>query len=112
MNSYFLKITGPVNIPVPLDLDTDYGFGGAIAVYGRDARSNGDGTETITYKANFTEGIQLVKGDKVLQAKNKLSQSQTLRRRCAARGVDYEAYMTWLMQPERLEESFNEFERK
>lgn len=111
MDNHFLKITGSVNIPVPLEMDTDYGFGGAIAIYGSDMRTNGDGTQSITYKAQFTEGIQLIKGAKVVQAKSKLSQSQMFRRECMKRGVDYDEVMTWLRNPERINKLFDSFER-
>lgn len=111
MDNHFLKITGSVNIPVPLEMDTDYGFGGAIAIYGSDMRTNGDGTQSITYKAQFTEGIQLIKGAKVVQAKSKLSQSQMFRRECMKRGIDYDEVMTWLRNPERINKLFDSFER-
>jgi len=111
MDNLFLKITGSVNIPVPLDMDTDYGFGGAIAIYGSDMRTNGDGTQSITYKGQFTEGIQLIKGDKIVQAKTKLSQSQMFRRECMKRGIEYDDIMTWLRHPERINKLFDSFER-
>jgi len=110
-DNHFLKITGSVNIPVPLDMDTDYGFGGAIAIYGSDMRTNGDGTQSITYKGQFTEGVQLIKGEKIVQAKTKLSQSQMFRRECVKRGYDYDEVMTFQRQPENLDRLFELFER-
>jgi len=111
MDNHFLRITGSVNIPVPLDIDTDYGFAGNISVYGSDARSNNDGTQSVTYKAQFTDEIQLIKGEQSIPAKNKSSQSQMLRKQCLACGIDYEAFITWLRQPENLAEMFRRFEQ-
>lgn len=111
MDNYFLKITGSVNIPVALEMDTDYGFAGAIAIYGSDMRTNGDGTQSVTYKGQFTEGVQLVKAGKVIQAKSKLSQSQLMRRDCMKVGVEYEDFMTWLRNPERMSKLFESFDR-
>lgn len=110
MDNHFLRITGSVNIPTNLEIDTDYQFLGEISVYGADSRSNQDGTQSITYKAQFTEGIKLIKGDETVLAKSKLSQSQMLRKDCLRHGVDYDGFMTWLRHPEHLEELFRQFE--
>lgn len=110
-NNYFLRITGGVNIPVPLDLDTDYGLAGNISIYGSDSRSNQDGTQSITFKAQFTDGVSLIKGEQTILAKSKLSQSQMLRKKCLARGIEYDRFMPFLMHPELLEELFTRFER-
>lgn len=112
MDNHFLRITGSVNIPVPLDIDTDYGFAGNISIYGSDARSNNDGTQSVTYKAQFTDEIQLIKGEQSIQAKHKLSQSQMLRRKCLIHGIDYEKFMNWMLHPEQLQELFTQFEQK
>lgn len=111
MDTYFLRITGSVNIPVPLDIDTDYTFTGNVSVYGADSRSNQDGTQSVTFKAQFTDEVSLIKGQETVLAKSKLSQSQMLRKACLARGVDYDAFLTWLRHPEHLEDLFTQFER-
>lgn len=110
-NNYFLRITGSVNIPVLLDIDTDYGFAGNVSVYGQDVRSNQDGTQSVTFKAQFTDEVQLIKGEQTVLAKSKLSQSQMLNKAVRDAGADYEKFMTFLRHPELLRELLDRFEK-
>lgn len=110
-NNHFLRITGSVNIPVPLDLDTDYAFAGNISIYGSDNRSNQDGTQSVTFKAQFTDEIQLIKGEQTVLAKSKLSQSAMLNKAVREAGADYEKFMTFLRHPELLRELLDRFEK-
>lgn len=111
MNNHFLRITGSVNIPVPLDIDTDYAFVGNVAVYGSDNRSNQDGTQSVTFKAQFTDEISLIKGEQTVLAKSKLSQSQMLNKQCRDSGVDYERLMTFIRHPEKFQELVRQMEQ-
>lgn len=107
-SDHFLKISGKVNIPVPLDVDTDYQFTGLISTYGADSTSKQDGTHTITHKAEFVGEISLIKGEQVILGKDKQSNSQRLRKAVFARGHDYAKFMFWLFR--RLDELFEEYE--
>lgn len=109
-NNYFLRITGSVNIPVPLEIDTDYAFVGNISIYGSDSRSNQDGTQSVTFKAQFTDEVQLIKGEQSIQATRKSSQSQALNRECRNIGADYERLMTYIRHPEVLQELIRRME--
>ena len=111
MDNYFLRITGSVNIPVPLDIDTDYGFAGNISVYGTHAKSNQDGTQSVTFQAQFTDEIQLIKGEQSIPAKNKSSQSQQLNKQCRDTGTDYEKFMTYIRHPEIFQELVGRMEQ-
>ena len=111
MDNHFLRITGSVNIPSPLDVDSDYSFAGNISVYGADSRSNQDGTQSVTFKAQFTDEVTVTKNGQTVLAKNKLSQSQMLRKACLGSGIDYDKFMTWLRSPEKLDELFRGFEK-
>lgn len=110
-NNYFLRITGSVNIPVLLDIDTDYGFAGNVSVYGQDVRSNQDGTQSVTFKAQFTDEIQLIKGEQTVLAKSKYSQSQMFRKECLGEGGDYDKVMKLIRRPDKLRELINESEQ-
>jgi hypothetical protein len=111
IDTYFLRITGSVNIPVPLDIDTDYAFVGNISVYKDEKGSNQNGTYNHIFKAQFTDGLQLIKGDQTVLAKSKLSQSQMLRKDCREEDVDYDRFMTFLRHPDLLRELFDRFEK-
>lgn len=109
-NDLFFKITDSVNIPVPLELDTDYEFAGRVCVHSEHTGSKNDGTYKTTYAASFTEGVQLQKGDKVVLAKDKQSNSTRLRKAVYARGHEYEQFMKFLFT--KLDDLFEEYERK
>jgi len=97
-STFWIKITGKANIPVPLEIDTDYGFAGNISVYGITTGSKQDGTYNQTFSAKFTDEIQLIKGDQVIKAKDKTSKSQTLRKAIFAKGYEYEPFMNHIMR--------------
>jgi hypothetical protein len=111
VNNNFLRITGSVNIPVPLDIDTDYAFVGNISVYKEEKGSNQDGTFNVVYKAMFTDSLSLIKGEQSIPAKNKTTQSQMLRSDCRKRGIEYDEFIPFLRHPELLEELFTRFEQ-
>lgn len=96
----------------PLEADHDYTFTGNISVYGSDNRSNQDGTQSITFKAQFTDGVSLGDGGQTILAKSKLSQSQMLRKECLVIGVDYERLMTFIRRPDKLREIIGQMERE
>lgn len=102
MDEYRLKISDSVNIPVPLDLDTDYGFVGTISVYGDSRASKEDGTYVVTYKARFFTGIELIKGEKIYSANDKASWSQKMRRAILSNGLDYDKAMAFYLRPENF----------
>jgi hypothetical protein len=54
-DNYFLRISGSVNIPIPLEKGYDYAFMGNIGVYGSNERDNFNGTQSITFQARFTD---------------------------------------------------------
>lgn len=106
-NDCFLKITGRVNIPVPLEVDTDYQFTGAVSVYGVDQSSKQDGTHNFVYKAQFSDSISLIKGDKIILGTKGQSWSQKWRNLVINDGTDYDAFERWLFQQhDRLKEEF------
>jgi len=109
-NDFFLKITGKVNIPVPLEVDNEYQFTGVISTYGSDSTSKQDGTHTVTYKAQFSESITLIKGEQVILGKDKQSNSQQLRKAVYARGHEYDEFMRHLFS--RLDGLFEDYEKK
>jgi hypothetical protein len=108
MKTNWLSITGKVNIPVPLVIDTDYTFMGNISVYGENVGSKQDGSYNVTYKAKFTDEIFLQKGEKAIQAKDKSSNSQKWRRLIQGDGFDYDRWMQW--QFRNYEEMKREYE--
>jgi hypothetical protein len=106
-NDNFLKVTGSVNIPVPLDIDTEYQFTGVVSVYGEDNRSKQDGSYSHTFKAQFVGEISLIKGDQVILGEKKSSWSQKWRRLVEGKGYEYNEFMQWQFgQFEDLEERF------
>lgn len=110
-DNYFLRITGSVNIPVPLEKGHDYSFTGNISVYGANERDNHDGTESITFQAQFTDEIALIKGEQTVLAKSKLSQSQKMRKQCIQEGIDYDRFTAFLLHPEKFQELVRQFEQ-
>jgi len=97
-NIHWLKITGKVNIPVPLDIDTDYGFAGNISVYGMTQGSKQDGSFNYTFSAKFVDEIHLIKGEQIIKAVDKEHKSQTLRKAIFALGFSYEEFMNHIMR--------------
>lgn len=112
MDSYFLKITGSVNIPQALEIEKEYGFGGAISLYGSDVRSLHDGDNTVTYKAQFTDIVKLVEGDSVLNLRTKTKKSYQLRKACIFEGIDYDEFVTWMLEPERFKKFVRFFQQR
>lgn len=110
-NNYFLRITGSVNIPCALEVDHDYAFAGNISVYGTHAKSNQDGTQSVTFQAQFTDEVSLIKGSETVLAKSKLSQSQMFNKQCRDNGVDYERLMTYIRHPEIFQELVRRMEQ-
>ena len=109
-NEYRLKITDSVSIPVPLEMDTDYAFVGTVTVHGDSRASKEDGSFVHTMKARFFSGIELIKGEQVIKAKDKGSNSQKMRRLILSEGNDYDRTMAWLMQPDNWRRIMNDYE--
>lgn len=110
-NDMWLRITGKINIANELFVDTDYMVTGAISIYGIDTASKQDGTFNQTFKAQFTDAVELVRGDVVIHAKKKGSQSEKAHHRIVGRGVDYEMFMDTLLKPDVFDEVFKIVER-
>lgn len=110
MNSqddHYLRITGRVNIPTPMDDDTSYQIVGVVDTYGTDRTSKQDGTFTVTHKAMFSDAVTLFKGDQVILGKKKSSWSQKWRRLVEGRGHDYDKFEQWLFTKfDELEEEY------
>lgn len=111
-NTFWLKITGKVNIAVPLDVDTDYEFAGRIAVYGEDRKSKNDGTYNVTFSASFVDEIHLIKGEQVILAKDKLRNSQKMFKAITGRGHDYDRIMQYVMRPDIFNELIDQYEKE
>lgn len=109
-NDNFLKITGRVNIPVPLEVDTDYQFTGEISVYGVDQSSKQDGTHNFVFKAQFSDSVSLIKGEQVILGTKGQSLSQKWRRCVESNGLDYDKFMQW--QFSKFDELKEEFIRQ
>lgn len=93
---HFLKIIDSVNIPVPLEIDTDYQVIAEVSIIKEDKGSKQDGTYKYTYKAKFCGEVQLIKGEKVILGKKKSSWSQKWRRLIEGYGMEYDKFMAWL----------------
>lgn len=100
MSDYYLRITDKALIEYPMELDHEYQMTGIITVQGANKKSDEEGGFDYTYQAKFTSHIALVKGDKIIKAKDKKRWSQKLRNVLAANGVDYEDFMPWLFAEE------------
>tara|TARA_R110000868_G_scaffold409381_2_gene694759 strand:- start:1033 stop:1380 length:348 start_codon:yes stop_codon:yes gene_type:complete len=109
-NDHFLKITGKVNIPVPLEVDCEYAFVGEISTYGCDTTSKQDGTHNHTHKAQFSSDVQLIKGEQVILGKRKSSNSAKWRRLIEGNGLDYDKWMQW--QFSKFDEMREEYEAR
>lgn len=107
---HFLRITDKVNIPVPLEPDTDYQVVGEICTWGADSSSNQDGTHSYTHKARFTGEVQLIKGEQVILGKKKSSNSQQWKRRVEGDGFNYDSWMAW--QFSKYDELKEEYEAR
>jgi len=81
MNEYFLAITGKACIEKPLEVDKEFPvILEYVSIYGKDERTNNDGTTKITYKGKSTGWVKIADGKDVIQGKPKKgSQSQRLR---------------------------------
>lgn len=97
-NDHWLQITGRVNIPVPLEVDTEYQFTGVIGTYGINQGSKQDGSFNYIYKAQFVEDVHLVKGEQVIKAEDKERKSQTLRKAIYAKGFEYDSFMNYILR--------------
>lgn len=97
---HFLKITDSVNIPVPLEIDTDYQVAAEISIIKEDKGSKQDGTYSYTYKAHFIGEAQLIKGETVIHGKKRGSLSQQLHHKVVGRGMQYDRFMNMLFRPE------------
>jgi len=107
-DDHFLTITDRVNIPVPLDIDTDYQVIAEICTYKEDKGSKQDGTYNFIHKAKFTGEVQLIKGEGVIKGQKKSSASQKWRRLVEGNGYTYDAWMQW--QFGRFDELREEYE--
>jgi len=93
-DDHYLRITGKVNLPTALEVDTEYEVIGVISTYGCDSSSKQDGTHNHTHKAMFSDAVQLIKGEQVILGKKKRgSQSQQFRAKVLNDGYEYEKYM-------------------
>lgn len=102
---HFLAITDKTNIPVPLEIDTEYQLVGEISTWNEGKSSNQDGTYSHTYKARFIGEIQLIKGDAVILGKKKVgSHSQRFRTKVINDGFEYDRYMDIALRPDVFEE--------
>lgn len=110
-NDHFLKITGKVNIPVPLEVDCEYAFVGEISTYGCDTTSKQDGTHNHTHKAQFSSDVQLIKGEQVILGKKKGSNSQHMRIAINSFGEDYDDVMRFNLRPDELEDMIERYRR-
>lgn len=109
-DDHLLAITGKVYIPQGLENDTSYQFTGEITTYGKDSRSNQDGTFKHTYKGQFSDSVSLIKGDTVVIGEKAKSYSQKQRKMIYARGHDYEEFMRYLFS--RMEDIFYDYETR
>lgn len=105
---HFLTITDKTNIPVPLEIDTEYQVVGEISTWNEGKSSNQDGTYSHTHKARFIGEIQLIKGEKVIRGQKKSSASQKWRRLVEGYGFQYDAWMQW--QFSKFDEMKEEYE--
>lgn len=106
-NTFWLRLTGKVNIAVPLDVDTEYQYTGRICVYGEDKKSKNDGTYNVTFAAQFVDEIHLIKGEQVILGEKKSSASQKWRRLVEGKGYNYDAWMAWQFRKfDELEEEY------
>lgn len=107
----FLGITGKVNIANPLKIDTDYNFTGVISIYGKDRRSNQDGSYNENFKAKFCDQISLIQGDTVILGKDKARKSVKLRQRIYSKGHDYDEIMDFILST-KIDDIIYEFETR
>lgn len=105
---HFLTITDKTNIPVPLEIDTEYQVVGEVCTYKEDKGSNQDGTYSYTHKARFIGEIQLIKGERVIKGQKKSSWSQKLRRFIEGNGISYDGFMAWLFT--KIDDLIEEYE--
>lgn len=102
---HFLSITDKTNIPVPLDIDTEYQLVGEISTWNEGKSSNQDGTYSHTHKARFIGEIQLIKGEQVILGKKKNgSKAQDMRKKVFGRGHEYDQWMDVALRPDVFDE--------
>lgn len=107
---FWLSISGKVNIPTPLEIDTEYDFLGKISIYSEAKNSKQDGSYNRNFKASFLNDVQLLKGEQVIAAKDKEHKSQKLRKAIYAIGHDYNEGMDYILS--HLDEIFLGLEMK
>ena len=107
-NDHYLTITDRVNIPVPLEIDTDYQVVAEISTWKDGRESKQDGTFNYIYKAKFVGAVQLIKGEKVIKGQKKTSASQKWRRLVEGNGYTYDSWMQW--QFSKFDEMKEEYE--
>lgn len=111
-NDTWLRITGKVNIPEPLEVDKDYFIAGQVGVYGLDTASKQDGTFNQTYKAQFVDTVDIIaEKERVIHGKKKGSHAETFHRRVVGRGADYDCFMEALEKPEVFDAVFSLVEK-
>ena len=107
-DDHYLTITDRVNIPVPLEIDTEYQVVAEVCTYKEDKGSKQDGTYNFIHKAKFIGEIQLIKGEKVIKGQKKSSASQKWRRLVEGYGLNYDKFMQW--QFSKFDELKEEYE--
>lgn len=94
-DDHYLRVTGKVNVPTALEVDTEYEVIGVISTYGCDSSSKQDGTHNHTHKAMFSDAVQLIKGEQVILGSKKSSNSAKWRRLIEGSGYNYDKWMQW-----------------
>ena len=108
---HFLKITDKALIEAPMEIDYEYQLAGTITVEGAYKKSDNEGSFIYTYQSKFTSHIALIKGDKMIKAKDKRKWWQKLRNVLYGHEIDYEEFMPWLFGT-KLDELIEEFKLK
>lgn len=109
-NDHWLRVTGKVNLPVGLEIDTEYQLVGEITTYGTESGSKQDGSYSITSKAQFSGEVQLIKGEQVIRGQKKSSNSAKWRRLIEGNGINYDSWMQW--QFSKFDEMREEYEAR
>lgn len=79
INSYFLKITGRVNIPEPVELDKNYLISMNCSVTAENKVTNEDGTYDIVFKIEPQTAEVLKSNGQIIKAKDPRKNSVKIR---------------------------------
>ena len=124
-NTYFLRLIGKVNIPEPLNVDTNYSIACNCSITQERRDSNQDGSYNITFKAEPLTAEILKSNGEIIKAKDPRRVSEMFRKLCwkewhNGRGAIYDfqdvyekvGYIAMSRMPELVEEAIKQIEEE